>query len=254
VFCYVSAACAPAPERRLVAPDPRSSPQVSPVMLVPSVRHAGLTSIAVLFLLATLSTQGKDACSFPFPRLVQILAAARVVNNPDSIPSPRSRAHAPSFVPVGSQAVAAQSCWSRDLTTCGNIDNQMASSSSLMFNFLLKKGDGTPCTESCATAVAVTATLDGNAGALKDNTCSTGICYFQWNAGMTKVGNLLLVGTVGGTAVTTTVTFVPGEFNFRSCNATSVFDATERVYAAVLVDMKHSVDSDSPVFLQLIPV
>ena len=73
---YVLAACAPAPERRLVAPDPRPGPQVSPAMLVPSVRHAGLTSVAVLFLLATLSTQGKDACSSPFPRLVQILAAA----------------------------------------------------------------------------------------------------------------------------------------------------------------------------------
>jgi len=119
----------------------------------------------------------------------------------------------------------------------------MASSTSLMFKFLLKKADGTLCisTESCATAAAVTATLDGNAGALKDNTCTTtGTCFFQWNAGMTKVGNLLLVGTVGGTAVTTTVTFVPGEFNFRSCNATSVFDATERVYAALVVDMKHS--------------
>ncbi len=109
-----------------------------------------------------------------------------------------------------------------------------------MFNFLLKNANGTLCTGSCATAAAVTATLDGNAGALNDNTCTTGTCYFQWNAGMTKVGNLLLVGTVDGTAVTTTVTFVPGEFNFRSCNATSVFDATERVYAAVVVDMKHS--------------
>ena len=116
----------------------------------------------------------------------------------------------------------------------------MASSSSLMFYFLLKKADGTLCIDSCATAAAVTATLDGNAGALIANTCTAGKCAFQWNAGMTTVGNLLLVGTVGGTAVTTTVTFVPGEFHFRSYYATSAFDATERVYAAVVVDMKHS--------------
>lgn len=121
-----------------------------------------------------------------------------------------------SVVTVGvaaGQASSAQSCWSGDLATCGALPDTAATSSSVSFTFLLRKADGTSCTQTCAEGTTVTATLDGIAGTEVAGTCAQGQCAFSWGAPTTEqTGTLDLVATVQGAAVSATATFVPGEF------------------------------------------
>lgn len=112
-----------------------------------------------------------------------------------------------------SAAAAGQSCWSGTLTgSCGSVSAKAATE--VVFFLLLKTGDGSICSQTCASSSTVTATLDGATGVVVPGTCDSGACAFKWSSPTSeKSGVRSLDATIGGTAVATTpVAFNHGQF------------------------------------------